>query len=98
MEYDEDIPEQGKERYFDFCDDDDLLNYFNSSGVSGWYLKDQAELITHYLEYRNPANRIAGLLAHHSAVSAGIHRTLVYVKWIMVANTALVSYIVYKAF
>jgi hypothetical protein len=87
-----------KGRYLDFSEDNDLLHRFSPDGGFGSYLSMHAELISHYLGYRNPTNKIAGLLAHHSALSAGMHRTLKKIVWLTFINTAFVGYIVFKAF
>ena len=95
LDFSEDEDEERK-RYFDFSEDEELLRQFDPSGVAGRYLSEHAELISNYLGYYNPLNRIAGLLAHLSAVSASIHRVLARIMWLMVANTVLIGYIVYK--
>jgi len=93
--------EDDNRRYFDFSEDDQLLAQFEPDDVSDWYLKWTGELIQKYLRLRNPANRIAGLIAHHSAVSIGIaisvQSSLTWIKWLLIANVILLGYIVYQA-
>ena len=90
----------GKERYYDFSEDSELLRQFDPDLTSDVTLKYYAQLLTNYLALRNPVNRITGLIAHHSAISSGfsisIHRILRYIMWLMVANTVLIGYIAYQ--
>lgn len=88
-----------KERYYDFSEDEKLLAQFDSDDVSDWYLKWTGDLLQKYLRFRNPANRIAGLIAHHSAVSTGlamgVQSSLTRIAWLLVFNAALLAYIAY---
>ena len=88
-----------KERYYDFSEDEKLLAQFDSDDVSDWYLKWTGDLLTKYLQFRNPASRIAGLIAHHSAISTGVamgvQSSLTRITWLLVFNAALLAYIAY---
>jgi len=88
-----------KERYYDFSEDEKLLAQFDPDDVSGFYLKWTGNLLQNYLQFRNPASRIAGLIAHHSAVSTGlamgIQSSLTRIGWLLVFNAALLAYIAY---
>ena len=90
--------EGDKSRYFDFSEDDQLLAQFEPSDVPDWYLKWAGELIQDYLRLRNPASRIAGLIAHHSAISTGIaigiQSSLTWIKWLLITIVILLGYIV----
>ena len=87
--------EDEEARASDSTDYNDLLRRFTPNEAYGSYLADQAEFISHYLKYRSPENRAAGLMAHQSAILAGINRGLSRILFALVINTALVGYIVY---
>jgi hypothetical protein len=88
-----------KERYYDFSEDEKLLAQFDPDDVSGFYLKWTGDLLQKYLQLRNPASRIAGLIAHHSAISTGlamgVQSSLTRIGWLLVVNAALLAYIAY---
>lgn len=90
--------EMGQEEndFMDSTEYAELLLRFDQDGVFGSYLKEHAGMIRHYLGYRNPRNRMVGLLAHQSAILAGINRGISRILLVMIIFTAIVGYAVYK--
>ena len=88
-----------KERYYDFSEDEKLLAQFDPNDISDFYLKWTGELLQKFLKLRNPTSRIAGLLAHHSAITTGlamgIQSSLTRIGWLLVINALLLGYIAY---
>ena len=86
--------------YFDFSDDDWLMNEFDPGQIDDMILEIHGAQICKHLNVRNPVKGIQGLLGYLIVANAGhLGRICGRLSWLVLllaTNTALLAFFVYK--